>query len=279
MGKDVEVRGFFTAVSHALRYFNMEATWHQNTAAHYLRLNDSPHKQAIWDLYHEKMVTRIDTFYLGVISVIVGHLDYFTEDGTAQKRNDLEWLKQDRSIAPLIDMLTEDLDTKLRIAWDFIKQARDIFADQATGTELEALPLVATMSLSARARRMGKAQYSRLAPDDPRRAVADCWAGILRGDDRLRNPAPGTPEAGDNGVLSAIVANVGQQVELQRQTMENIFPDPPSTGRQTPGTGLVNQPPPPTSKYSLPAQMLHVSILILISHRCTTIRGHTESRP
>ncbi|CAN8102336.1 unnamed protein product [Discula destructiva] len=259
---DVEIVGFFTAAGHALRYFNVEAMHAQNLAAIYLRLRESPHKQAVWDLHHEKMQARMDEFYLSVIAKIIAQLEYFSDNNTPQKQNDLQWLTRHEGIAPLIETLKNNLEAKLQIAFTFFKQVRDVFTyaqpqqrqqqHQEFIHGLASLPSSASQIASERLRRMGMAEYARLAPDDVRKAVADSWAAIIVGEDRLRNPRPGTVEASDNLVLREVVETVAQHADTQRRAMEARFPCPPNQGRQTPGTGLVHQPTPPANRYASP---------------------------
>lgn len=267
MGKAIEIRAFFSVVGHALQYFNTEAAMHQNIAAHYVRMPASPQKDAIWSMYRNKMVMRLNLFYIQVIGRIIRQLNYFMEDGSANKSNVLTYLEQNAGIWQLLNTQVIGLRTKLGAARKITEQARNIFDASFTGTqELKALPSVATRSLAERTRGMGRMQYSRLAPDDPCRAVAECWDKILEGNDRLLNPAPGSPAADDNQALTDNVANTRQQVDVQRQALESRFPDPPAVARQTPGTGLVNQPAPTACTYSQPAQTLDcVSRVILIA--------------
>lgn len=229
-----------------MRYFNTEAVWNQNIAASYLRLAESAEKRAVWDIYHAKIQTRMEVIYISTIKWIIEVFGYFDNSDAPQKKFDLQWLTQDENIAAQILEAKSEIQTRLRVTQTLFEQVGDIFSDDAQRQrvsidQLGALPSSSSKTVSDRARIMGMAEYARLAPDDVRRKVADCWMGIITDGTRLRDADPGTPAAALNAKLSAVVANVNQRVDEQRQAMEAKFPDPQGD-KMSLDTGLKDQP-------------------------------------
>lgn len=121
---DVAIKGFFAAVSEAVRYFNIEAAWNQNVAANYLRIGDmAPEKQALWDVYHGILEDHMDTIYGDSSRRLRQCLDHFGNVTIAQQ-DDLDWLGQDDSIKVLITNLKDDLQAKLGIIEQLFDQVQ-----------------------------------------------------------------------------------------------------------------------------------------------------------
>lgn len=240
------VREFFAAVASAVRYFNVEATYNQNFAANYLRLEDGPEKLSIFERYAEKMRTRIEVIYIDCVQEISNIMGYFNF-AFLQNPTILRWVTRDERVTDLMVNVKDNLTARLNVTLTFFEVVRDLFSDepqrrQVSVQQLAALPSGGTRTLAQRIERMAKFQYSSLNPNDPQKQVAEDWMQILQNGDTLRNPPKGSDGANINAQLQARTAFIDQQIISQEKALQNQIPDPKG-GKAIADSGLQTQQP------------------------------------
>lgn len=235
------IRKFFAVVGDAVRYFNVEATFHQNFAAAFIRLADGPEKQSIFDRYAEKMRTRLDSVYIAAIDRVGDVVAYFTNTLISDPR-DVQWLSREDNVVYLVTTVRDDLNVRLGVIRGFFQVIRNLFSNVASERQvglqqLDALPSGATRTLAQRVERMALFQYSTLAADDPQKQVADEWTQILQNGDTLRNAAAGSEAENINNLLDQRTGAVDQQILAVEEQLARQIPDPQS-GKTVAESGL-----------------------------------------
>lgn len=243
------MRLFFAAVNDAVRHFNVEAVFIQNFAATYVRMEEGPEKQSIFDRYAEKMRTRMEYVYITAI-LALGNLLMLLDNIQTNSPRDAQWLNCDEGVVFLLTVIRWDLGSRLLVTLRFFEVVRDIFSDdpqrrQVGIQQLDALPSGATKKLARRIERMARIQYNTLDPNDPRKQVADEWMQILQSGDRLRDPPAGSEAANINAQLVARTATIDEHISAQQETLKDQIPDPDG-GKVVPESGLQTQQPNPS---------------------------------
>lgn len=242
------MRALFAALADGVRHFNVEAVFVQNFAAMYVRLEEGPVKQSIFDMYAEKMRTRMELIYIAAIAAF-GEILKRLDDMQTQSPRDAQWLYRDEAVVFLLGEVRCDLGFKLLTTVRFFEVVRDIFSDdpraRRVGVEqLAALPSGATRKLARRIERMARFQYGALGPGDARKQVADEWMQILQGGDVLRDPPAGSEAADINARLVARTATIDQHISAQQEALRDQIPDP-TGGKVVPESGLQTHQPSP----------------------------------
>lgn len=251
----MEFRQLFAALTHVKSSLGREAAYLQNLAARFLMLEDSPAKDALFQLYAERIRTRVNVLYRRVaidVMTLITSLNRMLEENP----NIRAWLQSSQAISQILSVGADELLAAVRTSHQYLCTVSDVFSDdearrQVGVGQLGALPSAAGTTLANRIKRIAMRQYHSLKPDDPRKKVADEWSEILRSGDLLRNPAPGTQGAQINQELRNRIQAIDAGVAAHDAAVASSHPDPQGQ-RQIASSALQNRQPPAGGEFLLP---------------------------
>ncbi|CAN8101090.1 unnamed protein product [Discula destructiva] len=240
-----EVRVWLETLSRAVFELNAEVVDCQNMMAQYLRLEDCPEKELIFDKYSADINKRLNEVYVCICATYTSFLDRL-DDGMITTPNQAIWINRNPDMVQLLTVERPRLRAKIiNIQHHFITAANVFNADPASRvtaiSQLRTIPSSGSRTAAGRLQRLANIEYQRLADGDPRKKIAEDWNEIIDKGDSLRDPAQGSPAAAINAQLAA---RTQAAVDMQNQGLSAQSPASPQGVHHGSGTGLQsNQPP------------------------------------
>lgn len=221
-------RDLYAELRSLARDLNREATWNQNMAAAWARLEDVGTQQTMHQVYANKFRARMGLIYIRTVQEMSQLLDSwdFHNDMTLALLNATDGVRE------IMDEGRDMLRSQFGALETAFGAAMGIFSDN-DGEErrlalqnLNAIPPGAVKSHAGRIGRMAKLEYSRLPAGSSLKNIADDWMLILQSGGVLTDPAPGSQADAFNQALQSRNRSIDMTIDAQRQAAEAAHPDP-----------------------------------------------------
>lgn len=227
-------RDLYSMLRLLVRDLNREATWNQNMAAAYVRLEDMGTQQRIHQVYASKFRARMGLIYIRSVEEMVQVLDSWDSynDMTLALLNATDGVRQ------IMGEGRDKLKSQFKALETAFSAAMGVFCDddeeerQLALQNLNAIPERAVQSNAGRVEHIAKLEYSRLPPGSSLKNIADDWMLILQSGDDLISPPPGSDGDVFNKALDDRNRSINLAANAQRQAAEAAHPDPQDVAQE-----------------------------------------------